>query len=96
MTLDEFAAVTQRVIERQGFEQFQPTAIYPARDHIRGGAAFPPLVSEGHVLDWAADDARDREEFLVALKVDDTHFTVIRRVGAHSEHQIYAAATRKA
>jgi hypothetical protein len=85
MTLDEFAAVTQRVIADHGFEDFQPTAAYPGRRHIRGGANFPAAVPEAHVLLWATEEMRDGEEFLVAFKVDDSHFKVVRRVGSYSK-----------
>ena len=96
MTLDEFATVTRRVIANQGFEDFQPTALYPARDHIRGGDAFPRAVPESHVLRWAAEGARQEEEFLVAFKLDDSHFKVVRRIGSYSEDDTYAVATPKA
>jgi hypothetical protein len=96
MTLDEFAAVTQRVIGRKGFDHFQPTALYPQRDHIRGGADFSASVPVAHILEWAAEGARDGEEFLVAFRVDDSHFKVVRQVGPHSEHQTYHVATPKA
>jgi hypothetical protein len=95
MTLDEFAAVTQRVIAKQGWHDFQPTALYPARRHIRGGASFPASVAESDVLAWAAEDSRQDEEFLVAFKVDDSHFKVVRRVGPYSEDHTYAVATPK-
>lgn len=95
MTLDEFAAVTQRVIDGQGFGEFQPTAIYPERDHIRGGANFASSVPEAHVLLWAAEDTRDDEEFLVAFKIDDSHFKVVRRIGSYSEDDTYAVAAPK-
>ena len=96
MTLDEFATMTQRVIARKGFDHFQPTALYPQRDHIRGGAGFPASVPATQILRWAAEGARDGEEFLVAFKVDDSHFKVVRRIGSYSEDQTYAVATPKA
>jgi hypothetical protein len=96
VTLDEFAAVTQRVIAKEGWDDFQPNALYPERDHIRGGAGFPATVPEAHVLAWAAEDTRDREEFLVAFKVDNSHFKIVRRIGPYLEDQTYAVATLQA
>jgi len=93
MTLDEFAAVTQRVIAKQGWHDFQPTALYPARRHIRGGASLP--AGRVGLLAWAAEDSRQDEEFLVAFKVDDSHFKVVRRVGPYSEDHTYAVARPK-
>jgi hypothetical protein len=95
MTLDEFATATQRVISKEGFDDFQPTAIYPERDHIRGGANFPANIPEAHVLLWAAEDIRDGEEFLVAFKMDDSHFKVVRRVGLFSEEDIYPVGNQE-
>ena len=74
MTLDEFAAVTRRVIEKHGFGEFQPTATYPQRCHLKGGACFPCDVPESHILQWAGEDRRDGEEMLVAFKIDGTRF----------------------
>jgi hypothetical protein len=96
MTLDEFAAVTQRVIDEQGFDEFQPTVTYPGRCHIKGGAGFPSDVPEAHILRWAAENARDGEEMLVAFKIDQTHFKIVRQVASYSEDEIYAVATPKA
>ena len=95
MTLDEFAAVTRRVIARQGFADFQPTAVYPERDHIRGGAGFPASVPESHIFRWAAEERRDGEEMLLAFKVDDSHFKVVRQIATYSEDEIYPVATQK-
>ena len=96
MTLDEFAVVTQGVIAREGFAEFQPTAVYPERDHIRGGADFPATVPESHIFRWGAEEQRDGEEMLLAFKVDDSHFKIIRQIATYSEDEIYHAATPKA
>jgi len=34
VTLDNFVGITQRVIARDGFEGYLPTALYPARKHV--------------------------------------------------------------
>jgi hypothetical protein len=95
MSLDEFAAVTRRVIAREGFEEFQPTAVYTERDYIKGGADFPSDVPEAHILQWATEDRRNGEEMLVAFKIDDTRFKIVRHVGSFSEDDINAVATPK-
>ena len=93
MTLDEFAATTQRVIASDGFDEFQPTACYPDRREIKALAGFPPdLEPEVPVLAWAARSASEGEEFLVAFKTDPKHFRVVRCVGAASEGKTYAVA----
>ena len=95
MSLDEFAAVTRRVIEEYGFDEFQPTATYPGRCHLKGGAGFPGDVPEAQILQWAGEDRRDGEEMLVAFKIDDARFKVVRQVGCFSENDIYAVALPK-
>ena len=95
MTLDEFATATRRVIASQGFADFQPTAVYPERDHIRGGADFPASVPESHIFRWAGEERRDGEEMLLAFKVDDSHFKVVRQIATYTEDEIYSIVTPK-
>ena len=91
MTTDEFAAITQLVIARDRFDDFQPTACYPARRHMKTLAGLPAdLEPEGPVLEWAARSIELGEEFLVAFKIDPTHFTVVRCVGTIKESETYA------
>jgi hypothetical protein len=93
MTPDEFAETTQRVIAGNGFDGFQPTAIYPARRHIKGYAGFPADFpdQEPRILHWAAEDAGKDEEFLVAFKIDQTHFKIIRCIGTkQTDSKVYA------
>jgi hypothetical protein len=84
ITLDEFAEPTQRVIASGSFDGFQPTVIYPARRHIKGFDSFPPDLpdAESRILRWAAEGTAKDEEFLVAFKIDQKHFKIIRCVGA--------------
>ena len=92
MTMDEFAEITQRAISRDGFEDYLPTAYYPARYHIMALVGLPSdMPPEEPILEWAADSAATNdEEFLVAYKVDGDHFKVIKRIGPYSEARIYS------
>jgi hypothetical protein len=91
MTLDEFAETTRRVVERDGFDEYQPTLIFPARRHIMTLAGLPPDIEpESPVLSWASESAQDDEEFLVAFKTDATHFKVIRRTSDGTDTKTYA------
>jgi hypothetical protein len=91
MEMDEFAELTRRVIERDGFEHYLPTACYPARAHF---AVLTGVLRDDDIeevsFEWATDAANDDEEFLVAFKVDADHFKVIRRTEAGMEHRVYA------
>jgi hypothetical protein len=91
MTLDDFAKITRRVISEDGFEGYLPTACYPIRREIKALEGLPSdLAPEEPVLEWAAESAGLNEEFLVAFKVDDSRFKVIRRIGPFAEEQIYS------
>lgn len=91
MTIDEFATISLRIIARDGFVGFLPTACYPARRHIRVLEAVPADVNvEAIALRWAFDEATPSEEVLVAFKVDPQHFKVVRREGPQTEDAIFA------
>lgn len=86
MTIDEYAAITKRVIARDGFEDFLPTACYPRKREIR---ALTGLRTDGDietaVLKWTEEHASEGEEFLVAFKSGAAEFTVIRQNGRQRE-----------
>jgi hypothetical protein len=93
MTTDEFAIITQRVIARDGFDEFQPTACYPARREVKVLAGFPPHVDpEAPVLEWAAKSAILEEEFLVAFKSGLNQFTIIRCLRGVTNSKDYAVS----
>jgi len=92
MTIDQFALITLRVIARDGFADFLPTACYPMRREISALAELPrELNQEVAVLEWAARSATSGEEFLVAFKISEDHFRIIRREGANEERKDYHA-----
>jgi len=78
--VEEFAQITRNVIAHKGFDQFNPTTLYPTRRHIAALEGVPPDAEvEALALEWAADVAVGDEEFLVAFKIGPTQFKVIRR-----------------
>lgn len=82
MTAEEFALITQRIIEKEGFSDFQPTACYPTRREVKTLAGLPDDIDpENPVIGWAAESADSEEEFLVAFKISNTVFRVIRYRG---------------
>jgi hypothetical protein len=91
MTLDEFANMTRKVIWENGFDDYLPTACYPARHHLMTLTGLSVDVApEKPVLEWAAKSAAVNEEFLVAFKVDQTHFKIIRHIGPYSEDEVFS------
>ncbi len=86
MTPSDFAAITQRVIADQGFEEFQPTACFPSRRDIRALAGVPADEDiRKIVIEWAKEIADLDEEFLVAFKTSDNTFRVVRIQGTLEE-----------
>jgi len=93
MQLDQFAAITRNVILslEEGFAEFQPTVCFPERQEIRALSAVP--LNEQHepiALSWAANLARQGEEYLIAFRHSATEFKLVRMADGATEHQIYA------
>jgi hypothetical protein len=79
VSVQEFAGITRRVIARDGFDDYLPTALYPARKHIVVLEDCPEGVDlEPIAVTWATKNAVANEEFLVAFKVDRESFKVVR------------------
>lgn len=90
MTLDEFAKLTQRIIARDGFDGYLPTACFPERREIAVLEGVPTDANvEGAALQWARRKARADEEVLVAFKIDSSHFKIIRFKDPDRTEQVY-------
>jgi hypothetical protein len=88
ITLDEFAAMTRRIIASDGFDDYLPTVCYPDSRRVKTLVGVPPeMKPEEPALEWAVEGAENGEEFLVAFKVDDRHFKIVRQVGSYSEDE---------
>jgi len=82
MTVDDFVAMTQRVITRDGFDGYLPTLVLPAHRHISVLEGMPADVNvETAARDWALRDSKSNEDYFLAFKVDDHHFKVVARLG---------------
>ena len=89
-TVDEFARITRRVIAKDGLDDYLPTALYPARNHVVELQGVPDgLDLEPIVTEWAARGAIEGEEYLVAFKLDSTRFKVIRRYPGGREEGVF-------
>jgi len=93
VTLDEFATITQRVIARDGFDEFRPTACYPARRRLAVLAGVPPHVDiESASTTWALKNASSNEEILVAFRVSSARFKIVRIAEGFTEEGQYDVA----
>lgn len=70
MTTEDFPVITTRLIAKEGFEEFQPTACYPERREAKSLTGLPAdIAPEETALDWAFQGAVKDEEFLLAFKI---------------------------
>lgn len=92
-TIDEFAKITSRVIARDGFDDYLPTAIYPERNHIvLLEGVLENVDLEPIATCWAAEGAIGDEEYLVAFKISSTQFKIIRRYLGRQEEGVFDVA----
>jgi len=90
VSVQQFAEITRRVIARDGFDDYLPTALYPARKHIVVLEGCPDDVElEPVAVSWATKNAVANEEFLVAFKVGNESFKVIRMSSGEREEAIF-------
>lgn len=88
MTIDEFVAITLRVVKRDGVHGYLPTACYPSKRSVMVLEGYPGSeVPAGAVHDWAAQHADGREPYFVAYKIDD-HSIQIDLVGLNSDSRV--------
>ena len=93
MTLDEFATITQRVIARDGFEEFQPTACYPARQTLAVLAGVPSDVDiQLASTSWALKKAEPNEEVLIAFRTAPAQFKIVRFADGLTQEGLYDVA----
>jgi hypothetical protein len=90
MELSDFAALTQKIIRDNGFDDFIPVACLPGRREIRGLDGLPQNADvEAESISWATTLADETEEFLVAFKFTDSQFKVSRRLNGAMESAVY-------
>ena len=91
-SIESFAAITRRVIARDGFDAYLPTVLYPARREVlvlEGAPDGPDL--ESIALRWATSGAEGPEDFLLAIKVGKHHFKVFHRTSHGVESRLFRA-----
>ena len=77
--------MTQRIIGEDGFANYLPTLLLPAKREVRvlddvGSSDEQTL----RITDWLAEQVGPDEDFLVAFKAGDAHFMVVGRLGGQA------------
>ena len=90
--IETYAGITRRVIARNGFADFSPTVLYPRRKKILTLVGVPTDVDiESVSLEWAVRNSEEQEEFLLAFKLNESEFAVIRSTAAARDKEIFSA-----
>jgi hypothetical protein len=96
MTIDDFARLTRKVIREGGWEDFVPTAVYPARRGLLALEDELPCSAdvEAESVAWAESNAQGDEDFLVVFPHDDEHFKIVRRTSGAFESAVFPVRAR--
>jgi hypothetical protein len=91
-TLEVFAEITRTVIASGGFADFLPTVLYPQRKQVMALEGVPRDADvDAIAVAWAADGAIGEEEFLVAFKISEHEFKIVRRLAGEFEVGVFNA-----
>ena len=79
--IDNFIAMTRRIILRDGFEQYLPTIVLPALKDVRVLEGVPAEADMKAVIaEWVLKVAGPTQDFVAAYKAHKGHFFVFARV----------------
>lgn len=89
MTIDDFIAMTRRIITKDGFDGYLPTLMLPAHRHVSVLEGVPPKVDvEVAARRWAEREAKADDDFFLAFKLDAAHFKVVARLNGQVAERI--------
>jgi hypothetical protein len=87
--IDQFIAITRRLILRDGFDGYLPTLLIPGSKHVRVLEGVPGEQNiDAAVASWVNRTTNPGEDFIVAYKIDSSHFKVVSRVEGQTRERI--------
>jgi hypothetical protein len=90
MDIDGFAAITRRVMARDGFEKHLPVACFLDSGSIVVLQGYPdPIVPPPVVHAFAAQQRSGSETYLVAFRIGPTQFRVDRVEGTTHTSKVF-------
>ncbi|MBX9787714.1 MAG: hypothetical protein K2Y37_02265 [Pirellulales bacterium] len=93
MTIDDFIAMTKRIIAKDGFSGYLPTLVVPASSKVKVLEGIPDNVDiETASRKWAYNNVEPAEDFFLAFKSDASHFKVVVRSKGKIEERVVAVS----
>jgi len=97
MDIAAFAELTKQIIAADGFEDYIPTLLLPARQMVMALEGIPADVdTEQAALKWAEKTAKPGEDYLLAYKINAKQFRIVHRQGKSRTQADFDAAVTKA
>jgi hypothetical protein len=97
MDIAAFAELTKQIIAGDGFEDYIPTLLLPARQLVMALEGIPADVdTEQAALKWAEKTAKPGEDYLLAYKINAKQFRIVHRQGKSRTQADFDAGVAKA
>jgi hypothetical protein len=82
MQLDDFANMTLQIIQRNGLDDYLPTACFPVQKKLLVLEEIPAgMETEVAARSWARSIAQPGESYFLAYRHSDTEFKVVHIAG---------------
>lgn len=92
MTTDDFIAMTQRIIARDGFDDYLPTLVLPDSAQVFVLEGIPPDVDHDFAARrWVNKNVGDGDNYFLAFKISDSQFRVVVRLAGKIEERVATA-----
>lgn len=89
MQLDDFANMTLQIIQRNGLDDYLPTACFWEQKKLLVLEEIPAgMDTEVAARSWAQSIARPGESYFLAYRHSNTAFKVLQIVGEHVTERI--------
>jgi hypothetical protein len=90
--IDQFIAMTRRIIAKDGFQDYLPTLLLPSSKDVRVLEGVPDNEDLEKVVEsWAARIAGPKEDYLAAFRFGDAHFKVLARLNGKNSSVVCTA-----
>ena len=89
MTIDDFVAMTRRIIAKDGFDNYLPTIVVPGRRHIAVLDAIPSGVEiETAAKEWLIRTVEPGEDYFLVFKLDLKQLKILARLDGEEQVRI--------